>query len=74
MEPLKQDLSVYNRFDFEKPPVAVKFLLTKPDGLEQIDKSLPFCEMIKEAQQRGTPFYFTKENEDCVGKVVLGME
>jgi uncharacterized protein (DUF169 family) len=74
MRPLKQDLSVYERFDFEQPPVAVKFLLTKPDGLEQIDKSLPFCEMIKEAQQRGTPFYFTKENEDCVGKVVLGME
>lgn len=74
MEPLKQDLSVYNGFDFDKPPVAVKFLLTKPDDVEQIDKSLPFCEMIKEAQQRGTPFYFAKENEDCVGKVVLGME
>lgn len=74
MQPLKQDLSVYNGFDFDKPPVAVKFLLTKPDDVEQIDKSLPFCEMIKEAQQRGTPFYFAKENEDCVGKVVLGME
>jgi uncharacterized protein (DUF169 family) len=30
--------------------------------------------MITEAQQRGTPFYFTKDNEDCVGRVVLGME
>ncbi|MBA7691290.1 hypothetical protein ES703_99833 [subsurface metagenome] len=30
--------------------------------------------MIKEAQQRETPFYFAKENEDCVGKIVLGME
>ena len=74
MQPLRQDLSVYSRFDFEKPPVAVKFLLNKPDGLEQIDKSLPFCEMLKEAQQRGAPFYFGKENESCVGKVVLGME
>jgi uncharacterized protein (DUF169 family) len=74
MRPLKQDLSTYNRFDFEKPPVGVKFLLNKPDGLDQIDKSLAFCEMIKEAQQRGSPFYFGKENESCVGKVVLGME
>lgn len=74
MRPLTQDLSVYNRFDFEKPPVGVKFLLNKPDGLEQIDKSLAFCEMIKEAHQRGAPFYFGKENENCVGKTVLGME
>lgn len=74
MRPLTQDLSIYNKFNFEKPPVGVKFLSTKPKGIKQLDKSLPFCEMIKEAQQRGSPFYFSKENEDCVGKVVLGME
>ncbi len=74
MRPLTQDLSIYSKFNFEKPPVGVKFLLNKPEGMEQLDKSLPFCEMIKEAQQRGTPFYFAKENEDCVGKIVLGME
>ena len=74
MRPLQTDLSIYSKFNFEKPPVGVKFLLNKPEGIEQLDKSLAFCEMIKEAQQRGTPFYFTKENEDCVGKLPLGME
>jgi uncharacterized protein (DUF169 family) len=74
MRPLTQDLSVYNRFAFEKPPVAVKFLLNKPDGLVQIGGSLPFCEMVKEAQLSGAHFYFGKENENCVGKTVLGME
>ena len=74
MRPLTQDLSIYNRFKFEKPPVGVKFLIGKPEGIEQIDKILSFCEMIKEAHQRGAPFYFSKENEDCVGKTVLGME
>ena len=40
-----------------------------------IDKNLSFCEMLKEAQQRGTPFHFGKENnEACVGKILLGME
>jgi uncharacterized protein (DUF169 family) len=29
--------------------------------------------MVKEPQQRGSPFYFTKEDEDCFGKVPLGM-
>ena len=74
MKPLKQDLSVFNKFDFERSPVGVKFLFDKPEGIERIDKSLPLCEMIKEAQQRGTPFYLDKKNENCFGKAVLGME
>ena len=73
MRPLAQDLSVFNRFNFEKPPVGIKFLLHRPEGIEQIDKTLAFCEMLKEAQQRGTPFYFSKENEDCFGTMALGM-
>jgi uncharacterized protein (DUF169 family) len=41
--------------------------------MEQIDKTLAFCEMIKEAHERGTPFYFTQENETCFGTIGLGM-
>ncbi|MBN1176332.1 MAG: DUF169 domain-containing protein [Dehalococcoidales bacterium] len=74
MRPLKQDLSVYQKFNFEKQPVGVKFLPTRPEGIEQLDKSLSYCEMLKEAQDRGTPFYFAKENETCFGKALLGME
>ena len=74
MRPLQADLSVYSKFNFEKPPVAVKFLPTRPEGIEQLDKAISFCEMLKEAQQRETPFYFAKENETCLGKAVLGME
>jgi uncharacterized protein (DUF169 family) len=74
MRPLQTDLSIYNKFNFEKPPVAVRFLPTRPEGIEQLDKEISFCEMIKEAQQRETPFYFAKENESCLGTVILGME
>ena len=74
MRPLQSDLSIYKKFDFKHPPVAVKFCLPKPEGIEPLDKSLPFCEMLKEAQRRGVPFYFSRDNENCVGKVVLGME
>ena len=77
MRPLAQDLTIFNKFNFERPPVGVKFLFFRPEGMEQlsIDKNLSFCEMLKEAQQRGTPFYFGKENnEACVGKILLGME
>ena len=74
MRPLTQDLSIFNKFKFENPPVGVKFLFFRPEGIEQLDKSMAICEMIKEAQQRGAPFYFAKENEDCFGRMVLGME
>lgn len=74
MQPLTQDLSIYNKFNFKHPPVAVKFLPTRPEGIEQLDKTLSFCEMIKEAQERDKPFYFSKENESCFGKALLGME
>lgn len=73
MKPLKTDLSVFSKFDFKMSPVGVKFLYNRPEGIDQLDKSLPICEMIKEAQQKGTPFFITKDNENCVGKSALGM-
>jgi uncharacterized protein (DUF169 family) len=73
MKPLQTDLSIYQKFNFEYPPVGVKFLPGRPEGMAQLDKSLALCEMIKETQQRGTPFYITKDNEDCAGAMMLGM-
>ena len=74
MRPLQTDLSVYKKFNFERPPIGIKYLLEKPEGIERLEKSLALCEMLKEAHERGTPFYFTMENENCVGKQALGME
>ena len=74
MKELSQDLSIYKKFDFEFAPVAVKFLLPRPDeGIKQLDKNLSLCEMITEARVRNEPFYITKDNEICVGKVAMGM-
>ncbi len=73
MRALSQDLSIYRELNLAKPPVGVKFSIPRPEGIQQIERSLPFCEMINEAQKRNEPFYFTKDNEDCVGKVALGM-
>jgi uncharacterized protein (DUF169 family) len=73
MKPLKTDLSIFKKFNFENAPVGVKFLFSKPEGIEHLEKTLPLCQMIREAQERKTPFYMTKENEDCFGSMVLGM-
>ena len=74
MRPLQTDLSIFKKFNFEKQPVAVKFLFARPEGIKQLDKSIALCEMIREGQQSSAPFYIAKDNEACVGKIALGME
>ena len=72
MSSIRQDLSIFNRFNFERPPVGVKFLPAEPNGLRRLDKILDFCEMLVEAQN-GSTFYVSKENFTCVGPLILGM-
>jgi uncharacterized protein (DUF169 family) len=73
MKALETDLSVFAKFNFEKPPVGVTYFSRQPGGIQPLDKKLALCEMLKEAQQRSSPFYFSRDNEDCFGKVFLGM-
>ncbi|MBN1177208.1 MAG: DUF169 domain-containing protein [Dehalococcoidales bacterium] len=73
MRPLQTDLSIYSRFKFERTPVGVNYSFHKPEGIEKLDKPLGLCEMVKEAQQTGKPFYITREEENCIGKIFLGM-
>lgn len=68
----KRDYTIFDRFNFERKPVGVKFSLDKPRGIKPTDKSLALCELFKEAQDNG-PFYVTKENVQC-GEQVLGMK
>ncbi|MCJ7654280.1 MAG: DUF169 domain-containing protein [Dehalococcoidia bacterium] len=72
MSSIREDLSIFNKFDFERKPVGVKFLFNKPDGIKRLNKILDFCEMLVEAQN-GSPFYVAKENFTCVGPLLLGM-
>ena len=72
MDSIRQDLSIFNEFKFDRQPVGVKFLTTKPNGIRKLDKILDFCEMLVEAQD-GSIFYVSKENFTCVGPLILGM-
>jgi uncharacterized protein (DUF169 family) len=48
-------LPIFDKFKLEKPPAGVKFQYFKREGIKKVDRKLAFCEMIKEAQQRGAP-------------------
>ena len=74
MRPLQTDLSIYSKFKFEKPPIGITYSFFKPEGVEKLDKKLGLCEMVKEAHERKTSFYFSKEEENCMGRLFLGME
>ena len=71
--PSKLDYSIFQNFDFERPPIGVKFLLNKPKGIRRLDKNLAICEMLGEAQ-KSPPFYADRENFTCMETVILGME
>jgi uncharacterized protein (DUF169 family) len=66
------EYAILEKFDFERPPVGVKFLPVRPAGLKKPDKPLDFCEMLVEAQN-GKAFYVTKEDFTCIGAMLLGM-
>ena len=73
MRPLQTDLSIYSKFGFERMPVGVVYCFHKPEGVEKLDKKLGLCEMAKEVQETGKAFYFTGEEENCIGKRFMGM-
>jgi len=72
MSTIQKDLAIFEKFNFEIPPVGVKYLAAKPEGLKKLDKILDFCEMLVESQQSGA-FYVASDNFTCVGPLLLGM-
>jgi uncharacterized protein (DUF169 family) len=69
-----RDYSILDKFQLERKPVGVKFLITRPEGMKKLAKELNFCEMLKEAQDNDA-FYVGPEQWVCVGveQAILGM-
>jgi uncharacterized protein (DUF169 family) len=61
-----------DKFAFDVPPVAVKFLADRPDMRERLGEKMALCEMLKKAQE-GKAFFADQENHICeAGLHVLG--
>jgi uncharacterized protein (DUF169 family) len=68
----QEELAILDKFDFDVPPVGVKFFAQQPDMVERLNENMALCEMLKKAQ-RGNIFYADKENHTCdAGPYVLG--
>ena len=64
---------LFNKLALPYPAVAIKYCYDKPENVEHTDEILSFCQFIKKAQDSGKCFYTTKEDDNCFGKMVLGM-
>ena len=68
----KEDFSILDKFAFDVPPVAVKFMADRPDMRERLGEKMALCEMLKKAQE-GNAFFADQENHICeAGLHVLG--
>jgi len=64
---------VFEKLSLPYPAVAVKLCYSKPENAEHVDEKLAFCQFLKKAQTEQRKFYITKEDDECFGKMVLGM-
>lgn len=67
------DLSVFERFGFERPPVGLKFSRLRPEGLERVGRKIALCEALAEAH-KGEAFFYSADDEVCAGSLPLGNE
>jgi uncharacterized protein (DUF169 family) len=70
----RKDWRVLNKFEFETPPVGVKYLINPPKRIPRLDEHLTLCEMLKAAFE-GNSFYAEVGNHTCdAGLYVLGQK
>ena len=68
----EKDFSILEKFEFDLPPVGVKFLAKPPDMVARLDENLALCEMLNKAQD-GKAFFADAKNHTCeAGMYVLG--
>lgn len=72
IRPLAVDLSILNKLELEKPPVGIKFMFEKPEGVPKLNKNLAICLMPEEAQNSGA-FYAGLDNFECAEALFLGV-
>jgi len=68
----KKDYDILNKFDFERPPIGVKYTFKRPDRIDRFSEKMTLCEMLKIAQE-GRTFYADKNNITC-GAFLIGMQ
>jgi uncharacterized protein (DUF169 family) len=67
------DLSIFDRFGFERPPVGLKFSRLQPEDIPLLGRRIALCEALVEAH-KGEAFVYSAADEVCAGSLPLGNE
>lgn len=69
----EKEQKIFEKLNMPYPAIAVKLCRNRPQGYEQAQEKDFLCCFLAKAQKENRPFYISVDNEDCMGKVVLGM-
>ena len=64
---------LFYQLDFEIQPVALKYCYSQPEGFDRVDEVLSFCQFSKKAAVEDRGFFITVDDDNCFGKMVMGM-
>ena len=60
------------KLNLELPPVAVSYSIKPPEGVQNVEENVAFCDMLKKAHE-GKALYISPENHTCgAGPYVIG--
>lgn len=63
----------FAKLELEFSPVALKYFYAAPEGVKRYEGTGAFCQLVHAASLGDEVFYIDKDNEECFGKVALGM-
>ena len=69
----KNAIELFEALALPYPAVALKYCYSQPEDVVRVDEPLSFCQFVKKAQDTGKKFFITKDDDNCFGKMVLGM-
>lgn len=69
----ERERKIFEKLNMPYPAVAVKLCRNRPEGYEQAEEKDFLCCFLAKVQRENRPFYISVDNEDCMGRVVLGM-
>lgn len=69
----EKDKELLRKLELPYPAVAIKLRFEKPDVPHYDGEKVAFCQYVKYAQDTGRHFYIDVNDDECYGKMVMGM-
>ena len=69
----EKEKDLLKKLDLKYPVIAIRMAFEKPDCMRYDGPPVAFCQFVKYAQDTGKHFYIEAEDDQCYGKLPMGM-